>query len=280
MGSEENIRAFRDTERLCKENHTLQNSIAKSVMKQRMIKEGEELTDISKIIYQEPADIVVSKKKSLEAAAAYKYNWVCVHNFASATEPGGGVISGASAQEECLCRCSSLYACINSEEMQEKFYNPHREMQNFLYNDDIIYTPFVMVFKTDTEDPELLPEDNWYKVNVVSCSAPDLRAHPSSRVFIKGGDKARKLTKRELQEIHERRLRRILDVAIMGKNDVVILGAFGCGAFKNNPRIVAAAAKKVIKEYRHAFVTIEFAVYCSPWDSKNYQIFKRVLEKS
>ena len=60
--------------------------------------------------------------------------------------------------------------------------------------------------------------------------------------------------------------------------EVVVLGAFGCGAFMNNPEIVARAAKTVIAEYRYAFRAIEFAVYCSPKDEKNYKVFERVLK--
>ena len=57
------------------------------------------------------------------------------------------------------------------------------------------------------------------------------------------------------------------------------LGAFGCGAFSNNPEVVARAAKAVIQDYKYAFETIEFAVYCGPNDERNYKIFERVLSK-
>ena len=59
---------------------------------------------------------------------------------------------------------------------------------------------------------------------------------------------------------------------------MVILGAFGCGAFDNNPEIVARAAKNVIPRYINAFETIEFAVYCTPRDERNYKTFERVLK--
>lgn len=73
-----------------------------------------------------------------------------VHNFASATNPGGGVTRGSSAQEECLCRCSGLYFSLNTKPMWDGFYNPHRNTHNPIHNDDIIYTPGVVVFKKDT----------------------------------------------------------------------------------------------------------------------------------
>ena len=53
--------------------------------------------------YNLPAQVIVSKKRSYESASTYKDKKVCVHNFASASNPGGGVTRGANAQEECLC---------------------------------------------------------------------------------------------------------------------------------------------------------------------------------
>lgn len=278
MGREDNIKVFRDTEKFCKENQLLRETISKSIKRQKMIPEQECMPEMEKKVYQNPAEIVVSKKRSLEAASAYSLNKVCVHNFASASNPGGGVTRGANAQEECLCRCSTLYHCLNTKQMWEQFYSPHRTKHDPIHNDDIIYTPSVVVFKTDTTIPELISEDDWYKVNVITCAAPNLRNHPSNAFNTGDGDCAVKLTDKELLAIHEKRLRRILDVALMNENEVVILGAFGCGAFANKPEIVAMAAKNVIHEYRHAFVTIEFAIYCSPWDVANYKVFSRILE--
>ena len=81
-----------------------------------------------------------------------------------------------------------------------------------------------------------------------------------------------------MQLLHEKRGAKILDVALAEKNQVVILGAFGCGAFRNKPEIVAKAYKNLIEKYKFAFETIEFAVYCSPRDDSNYRNFKKILE--
>lgn len=81
----------------------------------------------------------------------------------------------------------------------------------------------------------------------------------------------------ELRRLHERRMRRILDVALLHGSEVVILGAFGCGAFQNPPQVVADAICSVVMEYRYAFKTIELAVYCPPRDDTNYQTFRRVF---
>lgn len=201
-----------------------------------------------------------------------------VHNFASASNPGGGVVRGASAQEECLCRCSGLYFNLNTKQMWDGFYNPHRNAHDPIHNDDIIYTPKVIVFKTDTASPRLMPETDWYDVDVITCAAPNLRENPSN-VFNHGdGNQRAKVSDTELLAIHEKRLRRILDVAVMEGEEVVILGAFGCGAFKNSPNVAALAAKNVVKDYLKAFKVIEFAVYCSPTDDHNYKTFDRVLK--
>lgn len=280
MGREENVQIFKDTEKLCKTNGRLKMSLEESKKKQYVLLEEEVLHVANKQIYHTPCRITVSKKRTLEAASAYNGEKVCVLNFASATNPGGGVTKGSSAQEECICRVSGLYFCLNSCDMWEDFYGRHRNEHNPLHNDDIIYTPDITVFKCDAAKPTLMHERNWYDVNIITCAAPNLREKPANAYNSGDGDKAVKVTDKELLEIHEKRLRRILDVAVAEGNEIVILGAFGCGAFQNNPEVVARAAKNVISEYQHAFKTIEFAIYCSPKDERNYQIFDRVIRKS
>ena len=276
MGRDENVAVFEDTKRRCRENDRLKESVAKSIAQQKLVPEGEILRVPDKRIYQNPARVVVSKKRSFEAASGYKGQKVCVHNFASASNPGGGVSRGANAQEECLCRCSDLFFCLNTQEMWNGFYQPHRQTGDPIHNDDIIYTPDVVVFKTDTALPEPLDEKEWYEVNVITCAAPNLRQKPANAYNSGDGDRAVRLTDQELLAIHERRLRRILDVAVMEGNEVVILGAFGCGAFCNNPEVVAQAAGNVIADYKYAFKEIEFAVYCSPRDEQNYRCFETI----
>ncbi len=279
MGREENVMIFQDTKKMCKENTRLKDALKNSIASQKLILENDMLPEAEKNKYTEPAQVIVSKKRSYEAASDYKDQAVCVHNFASASNPGGGVTHGANAQEECLCRCSDLYFCLNTKEMWNGFYQPHRNARDPIHNDDIIYTPDVVVFKTDTACPKPMAESDWYNVNVITCAAPNLRERPSNQYNSGDGNKSIKLSDKELFAIHEKRLRRILDVAVMEGNEVAILGAFGCGAFSNNPTVVARAAKKVIEDYKYAFKTIEFAVYCSPKDDSNYKIFARTLSQ-
>lgn len=278
MGRDENIAVFKDTEKLCKTNPKLSESVKKATASQKLILEGDHLPEQKKDIYKDAAKVIVSGKRTYEAAAAYKENHVAVHNFASASNPGGGVVNGASAQEECLCRCSGLYFCLNSPIMWDGFYKPHRDAHDPIHNDDIIYTPGVTVFKTDTASPQLMNESEWYDVDVITCAAPNLRDQPSNRYNTGDGNKQVVMKNKDLLALHEKKLRRILEVVLSEGCDTVILGAFGCGAFQNNPEVVALANKNVIKDYLHAFKNIEFAVYCSPRDDRNFKIFERVLK--
>ena len=274
---EMNRNIFKDTERMCKTDAELSDATKVSVANQRFIAEAEDIPTPELNIYKKKANVVVSKKRTYEAAMAYKGNHVAVHNFASATNPGGGVVNGAGAQEECLCRCSNLYFCLNTPDMWGMFYTPHRAAHDPIHNDDIIYTPDIVVFKTDTDRPELMERDDWYIVDVITCAAPNLRENPSNRYNSGDGTRAVTPSNRELQVIHEKRLRRILDSAVINHADTVILGAFGCGAFCNEPQVVATAAANVVRDYMYAFKNIEFAVYCRPSDDSNYRVFNSVL---
>ena len=277
MGRDENVIIFRNTEKMCNENSRLKESIRKARDGQKLILAGEPLPFFDRSKYTDRVSLTVSKKRTLEAAAAYKDMRVAVHNFASATNPGGGVTKGSTAQEECLCRCSALYEMLNTKEMWDGFYNLHRAASDPVHNDDIIYTPGVVVFKTDTSAPVTMPESEWYEVDVITCAAPNLRDNSSNPYNQNDGMRKVKISDKELLEIHEKRLRRILDVALSNDDEVVILGAFGCGAFQNKPEIVARAAANVIGDYLNAFRIIEFAVYCSPRDLRNYDVFKRTI---
>jgi len=280
MGRAENVMVFQDTDRQCRGNEALIAAVKASSEKQVLTKEGQQIPSAAgKHTYEKPAGIVVSKKRSFEAAAGYPGKKVCVLNFASASNPGGGVINGSSAQEEALCRCSTLYFNLNTPEMWKGFYRPHREAKDPLHNDDCIYTPGVVVFKTDTDTPEMMEEPDWYKVNVITCAAPNLRERPSNGMNPGEGMKKVSVTPEKLRRLHEKRMRRVLDVAALNGDEVVILGAFGCGAFRNDPNVVAEAMKTVVTEYRNVFQTIEFAVYCSPRDDSNYRIFKQKLDR-
>lgn len=279
-----NIEIFEDTMRRCRENERLRESIRSSIEKQKIYMEADLLEDIEhEKNYENKAKIIISKKRSFEAASHYVGKKVCVHNFASATNPGGGVVHGSTAQEECLCRCSTLYPALSEGDVVYQFYNRHRQLlrenqMTALYNDDCVYTPEITVFKSDIDFPEILPEVEWYQVDVLTMAAANLREKPGNRMNPNSGERV-KIGEKDLKELHKKRITRFFEIAKRNGAEVLILGAFGCGAFCNPPNIVAEAMEEVVELYRYDFDTIEFAVYCSPRSDENYRTFCDVFEQ-
>lgn len=279
MAREELIKIFENTVWMCENNRRLVDKIKSSMACNRVISEENADDILENLIYgsetEKEAKIIVSKKRSFEAASVYRGKHISVLNFASATNPGGGVTKGASAQEECLCRISTLYKCISASEITEAFHKKHRYAlktgkMNSLYNDDCIQTCDVTVFKSDTAKSVLLSEEDWFDVDVISCAAPNLR-------YMSQHDKNWKktVTDKKLFDIYKKRINRVLDIASCAKSDVIILGAFGCGAFANPLELVAKAMHVAIDEHKYDFATIELAIYCSPRDTLNYEVFAR-----
>ena len=272
-----NAEIFADTANLCKKIDRLRDCIVRSNNQQTLYLE--KVIPNVKTQKFNTAQIIVSEKRSFEAAAPYARakKKVCVLNFASATNPGGGVINGSSAQEEALCRCSTLYFNLNSQQMMDKFYGPHRRMNNPLYNDDCLYTPGVMVFKNDIAFPELLSEKDWYQVDVLTCAAPNLRSYSVNDMNPNASDNLVSLNHVHLAELLRNRIGQIFAVAANEGAEVLILGAFGCGAFRNPPQVTANIFKLVQQDYRYTFDTIEYAVFHTEREMENYKVFKNIL---
>lgn len=275
---EKNTEIFRDTEYRYTTETALKNAVASSIGEQTLILEDDTVS-VPTAQKSKKASIVVSGKRSLEAAEYYAKQGkkVCVLNFASATNPGGGVVNGSSAQEECICRCTTLYPCLNSKYLWQNFYAIHRAAGDPLYNNDCIYTPKVCVFKSDTIFPEPLSKEDWWQVNILTCAAPNLREKPSNAMNPCAGNTAAKVTATELENLLTSRIRRIFEVAASNENDVLILGAFGCGAFRNPPEIVAKVFNAVMQDYLYHFETIEYAVFHTERELANYEAFKRIM---
>ena len=268
-----NREIFKDTESRYAADAGLAGAVRETVRRRKLILEGDPLPETLPPQRDKRAEIIVSGRRSFEAARRYAGRKVCVLNFASATGPGGGVRHGSSAQEESLCRCSTLYPALADDAMWNAFYAPHRETRSRFYNDDIIYCPDVVVFKSDGDFPELLPGKDRYKVDVLTCAAPNLRHFEelepeTARAFIRGG---------ELEKLLEKRIRRIFGVAAREGARVLILGAFGCGAFRNPPELVASVFRRAAEEYGRYFETIEFAVFHMDHESPNHRAFCRAF---
>ena len=274
-----NAEIFRDTEWRYTSDPTLMQAVQKSTEAQVFIAEHESVI-VPSLHKAEKAKVIVSGKRSLEAAESYAKQGkkVCVLNFASATNPGGGVVNGSSAQEECLCRCTTLYPCLNNDALWSAFYAPHRKAADPLYNNDCIYTPNVCVFKSDINFPEPLTNEDWWDVNILTCAAPNLRERPSNAMNPHAGDKAAKITPTELEKLLTARVRRIFKITASNGNEVLILGAFGCGAFRNPPQIVAKVFNTVMQDYLCHFDTVEYAVYHTEREVANYEAFCKEIQ--
>jgi uncharacterized protein (TIGR02452 family) len=172
-------------------------------------------------------------------------------NVANPVEPGGGLLRGAIAQEEAICRCATLYNLLLLQpEMYEEV-----EANDELYTDYMSVIPNGPIFRDDQYDFIEQP----FVASFITCAAP-----VAFRYFRISDDKER------LHNVLEVRIRKIILCAIAHKFTSIILGAFGCGAFGNSSEDVAALFKKVLIEegLRLHFQTIVFAIYSRESDKE------------
>lgn len=212
---------------------------------------------------REQASVIVEANTTFASAKKYlSLGKVAVLNFANPEIPGGGTKKGAMAQEECLCRSSNLYACLSDVNVLEEYYQYHRDLHTSFYSDRVIYTKDITVFKDDRDIPEMLPATEWFNVDVMTCAAPCLRKRKYTNV-------------EALLQLLQGRVKNILEVARDNDADVLILGAFGCGAFKNPAPVVAQAFENVMREgnYYADFKQIIFAIKPTGAACPNLQAF-------
>lgn len=183
---------------------------------------------------------------------------VLVLNFASAKNAGGGFLGGAEAQEEFLARSSGLYACIRGHEM----YRFHRGRKDNAYTDYMLYSPGVPVLRND--DGAWL--DAPYRVAMLT--APAVNAGAVLRVQPERHD--------ELVELMRARCRKVLAVAAAEGHDALVLGAWGCGVFRNPPGVVARLFGDWLRgEFAGVFRAVSFAVLDRSKERRFVQPFER-----
>ncbi len=273
----ERVEIFEDTMRWVQTDYELSESVREAKANTTVFYENDYPEfDLSAV---RDMKIEVTKDRSFQAAMRLRKEnpeaRIAVMNFANAVHPGGGVRNGASAQEECLCRTSTLYAILNTKRLWEEFYDYHEALYTPRASDTLIYTGGVIICKTDVDLPERLPANEWVTVDVITVAAPDLR-HKSNRNAPLIGN-GTYMNDAELFGYHVKRAIHILTCAAARGADILVLGAFGCGAFHNDPEVVARAYKTALQEFPKVFDKIEFAVYCSSEQSTNYEVFKKVL---
>ena len=275
---EQLIEIFNDTLDYINESDELKKSVDESKKETKFYRSGTYL-DLSNNPIYEP-DIEINELKSFETVfelrKKYKDLKIGVLNFASATNPGGGVTKGSSAQEESLCRCSTLYPLLNNNFLYKNYYWPNRIDGDNLHTDDLIYTPNVLIIKSDEAYPKRLDKKDFITVDIISAAAPNLRGVVANE-YNPESSKVKSVTDEELYQIHLSRAKHILNIAAAHQNKIIVLGAFGCGAFRNNPYVVAKAYKEALKEYAKYFVKVIFAIYHRDFEIENYQAFKETF---
>ncbi|MBV9926138.1 MAG: TIGR02452 family protein [Acidobacteria bacterium] len=196
-------------------------------------------------------EVEVTPETSLQAArrlalGASRPDVLCL-NFASAKNPGGGFLSGSQAQEESLARSSALYASLTS---RPEMYEFNRRVGTCLYSDHMIYSPRVPVFRDD--EGRLLEEP--YRVSFITAPAVNAGAVRRNERNDAGA----------ILPTMRRRLGRVLWVAALQGHTALVLGAWGCGVFRNEPAEVARLFAEALGPggpFRECFRQIVYAVY-------------------
>ncbi|MCU6792375.1 TIGR02452 family protein [Paenibacillus sp. WQ 127069] len=210
--------------------------------------------------------IEVTAETTLEAARRivldHRYGDTLCLNFASAKNPGGGFLGGSQAQEESLARSSALYPCI---EPMNEMYTYNRNLKTCLYSDYMIHSPKVPVFREDIG--KLLAEP--FLVSILTAPAVNagvVREREPHNVV-------------KINPVMSERIRYILSVAALHGDKSIILGAYGCGVFKNDPNDVAQLFKQVLIEegYHTLFDKIVFAIIDKSDAKRTLNIFKKHL---
>ena len=178
-----------------------------------------------------------------------------VLNFASPYNPGGGFLSGASAQEESLARSSSLYLSIGGKTASE-MYRANRQAKDNLLTDYALYSPSVTFFRDN--DGNLLPSPK--KAAVLTIPAVDRRRAWNDDEW-------------KIRDEMRRRIQKIFQTAITYNKTDLILGAWGCGVFRNPPSAVAEDFLSVLNDpgIEDSFRNIEFAIAYSKDNAREFR---------
>ncbi|MCI4664084.1 MAG: TIGR02452 family protein [Neomegalonema sp.] len=174
---------------------------------------------------------------------------VCCLNFASAKNPGGGFLGGSQAQEEALARASGLTACLKAA---PAYYDSNRRAPNALYTDHIIFAPAVPVFR---DDHDALLSSHWL-CSIVTAPAPNAGAIRQNTPELS----------EQIEATLERRAGMVLEACRRHGVRHLVLGAWGCGVFRNDSRQVAAvfAAHLQAPHFAAAFDHVRFSVLDRP----------------
>lgn len=217
-------------------------------------------------VYKEFVDGVPSDKTqcecvllptdSVSGAMETAMGRTCILNFASYKRPGGGFLRGNTTQEESLCGVSTLYPVLKS--FEQSYYNVNRlDLNRGMYTDKAIYSRDVVFFPTGHT-----PRD----FDVLTCAAPNFSS----------GRRFGSVSREENYEYLAKRIRFIFDIAESEGVDCFVVGAWGCGAFKQDPGQVAKLLLNACNN-----TSIKRVVFAIPdADGKKFSAFDYVFKHS
>lgn len=246
-----------ELKKIAEENRDLVKSKKFKIVKSETITENEHNSILYRVNQKRPqvydTQVIVNKISIIESTIQmhdkYKGKKICILSFADPFKPGGGYLNGRIAQEETICRQTLLYPTICESNM----YKTNKEnIQSIIDYDTMIYSPEVTVIRNDKN--KLLKKKS-FTIDVISSPAVDNRNNFQNAAFIM-----------------ERRIRRIIFLAIDKGVDVLILGAFGCGLLKNDPSIISQIFKKILFNdgLKNFFKVVVFSIYKS---NENFIVF-------
>lgn len=200
-------------------------------------------------------DTVSAIEKIYENYQLYPYRTkVAALNFASYKNPGGMFLKGSKAQEECLCHHSALYNILSR--FPNYYAENKKNLNEALYTDRAIYTPSVPFFT----------ESSRFDCDIITCAAPN-----------KYAAQRYKNVSDEKNWYHlYNRIEFILNIAKLHQVDILIVGAFGCGVFGQDPYEVAAIFKYLLDNKSYGFSQVIFAILIGT-RVNNYTPFEKVL---
>jgi uncharacterized protein (TIGR02452 family) len=211
---------------------------------------------------RDAGEIYITEENTLDAAKRIldeTSRVPLILNFASAKHPGGGFLGGSLSQEEDIAYRSSLYASLSSK--KEYYEESLTDLRGGLYFDKQIYSKGLTVFRNS--DYTLTAP---WQADCISAPAPNRNAALT-----------RGITEEEITNTMHRRAEAVLNTAAAKGAKDIILGAYGCGVFGNNPETVAEVFYTLLnKENKKAsFRTITFAI--PDKTSKNHKAFAKVF---
>lgn len=166
-------------------------------------------------------------------------------NFASARNPGGGFLGGSQAQEESIARATGLYNCLLKS---ADYYQANRKTKSCFYTDYMIYSPAVPIIKDEAGNN--LPEPSYCAIITA----------PAVNTGVVKQQEPKQLPR--VEAVMKRRIRKVLALSLLNGHRTIVLGAWGCGVFQNDPREIAGYFREVLTtDFRNRFKKMVFAIY-------------------